>query len=100
MAANDIQIGGGHYRDKKIQPWDAMEAWFTPQEYIGFLRGNAIKYLARANDKGGLEDYKKAQHYLEKLIEVKEKPAAGSFDKMIKDWEELDVSTSLGASGE
>ena len=39
---------------------------------FGFLRGNAIKYLARCDDKGGLEDLKKARHYLDKLIECHE----------------------------
>ncbi len=68
--ANDRQVGGTHYKDKAIQPWDAMEQWMTPEEFRGFLRGNAIKYLARTNDKGGTVDLRKAQHYLEKLLEV------------------------------
>ena len=70
MGANDIQIGGDHYVQKQIQPWDAMEAWMTPEEFEGYLRGNVIKYLSRYNDKSGAEDLKKARHYLEKLIEV------------------------------
>jgi hypothetical protein len=41
-----------------------------PDEFNGFLKGNAIKYLARCNAKGGLEDVKKAHHYIAKLIEV------------------------------
>jgi hypothetical protein len=63
------QIGGFHYLSKKIQPWDAMEAWMTPEQFKGFLLGNAIKYLARHQDKDGLKDLQKAQHYLAKLIE-------------------------------
>lgn len=71
MGANEYQIGGTHYRDAGIQPWDAMEAWMTADEFRGFLRGNAIKYLARAGHKGdSLQDYRKAAHYLQKLIEV------------------------------
>ena len=66
------QIGGDHYIQKNIQPWAAMEAWMTPEQFAGFLRGNAIKYLARADDKGGIEDIKKAQHYIEKLVEFME----------------------------
>lgn len=69
MAAEDTQIGGNHYASKKVQPWHAMEAWMTRDQFAGFLRGNAIKYLARCDDKGGLEDLKKARHYLDKLIE-------------------------------
>lgn len=70
MSANERQVGGTHYTSKAIQPWDAMQAWMTKEQFAGFLRGNAIKYLARCEDKGGAEDLKKAQHYLEKLIEV------------------------------
>lgn len=65
------QVGGDHYRTKAVQPWDAMQAWMTPEQFVGFLRGNAVKYLARAGSKGdALEDYRKAQHYLARLIEV------------------------------
>lgn len=71
-SANDSQVGGDHYRDKTIQPWDAMAAWMSPEQFEGLLRGNVIKYLARYTDKGGVEDLKKARHYLEKLIEVLE----------------------------
>jgi hypothetical protein len=70
MKANEIQIGGDHYKTKRIQPWDAMEAWMTPEEFRGFLRGNAIKYLAREKDKGGVTDIKKAMHYMKKLLET------------------------------
>lgn len=72
MAAEDTQIGGTHYATKKVQPWHAMEAWMTPEQFAGFLRGNAIKYLARCADKGGVDDLKKARHYLDKLIEFHE----------------------------
>lgn len=46
-----------------------MQSWMTPEQFEGFLRGNAIKYLARYPDKNGIEDVKKARHYLDKLIE-------------------------------
>lgn len=72
MAAEDTQIGGDHYASKKVQPWHAMESWMTRDQFAGFLRGNAIKYLARCDDTGGLEDIKKARHYLDKLIEFHE----------------------------
>lgn len=64
------QVGGSHYRTMEIQPWDAMRAWMTPAEFRGFLRGNAIKYLARCQAKGAVvEDLRKARHYIDKLIE-------------------------------
>ena len=70
MSARDSQVGGTHYADKPIQPWVAMKAWMTPEQFEGFLRRNAIKYLARYPDKGGIEDLRKARHYLDALIEV------------------------------
>jgi hypothetical protein len=67
------QVGGTHYIDCKIQPWDAMESWMTREQFAGFLLGNAIKYLARCNHKTpdhALTDLRKAHHYLSKLIEI------------------------------
>ena len=67
MKANDLQVGGEHYKHKTIQPWDAITAW-----QLGFLDGNAVKYLARWRKKNGLQDLRKAQHYVSKLIEEEE----------------------------
>lgn len=63
--ANDVQHGGAHYKNKPIQPWDYIAA-----NAIGFFDGNAIKYLSRWREKGGVEDLKKAAHYIQKLIEL------------------------------
>lgn len=73
MQKNNTQVGGTHYK-KDIQPWDAMEAWMSKEAFQGFLQGNAIKYLARWKDKGGVEDLQKAQHYIQKLIESETEP--------------------------
>ena len=72
MSANEIQVGGNHYTSKKIQPWEAMESWMSPEQFEGFLRGNVLKYIARYKDKDGLKDVQKARHYLDKLIECLE----------------------------
>jgi len=70
-AAGKRQIGGSHYVDMgSVQPWDAMQCWMSTEAFAGFLRGNAIKYLARCDKKGGVEDLRKARHYLDKLIEL------------------------------
>ena len=59
-----------HYQESVIQPWDAMEHWLSHDQYMGFLRGNAIKYLARAGRKGpAKDDYQKALTYVQKLID-------------------------------
>ena len=68
--ASRKQVGGDHYMNMGVQPWKAMESWMTPEEFRGFLKGNAIKYLARSNTKGGVIDVRKAGHYIEKLSEV------------------------------
>lgn len=71
MSARQQQVGGDHYRTMEIQPWDAMQAWMSATEFRGFLRGNAIKYLARCDRKGApLDDLRKARHYIDRLIEL------------------------------
>jgi len=71
--ANAVQVGGDHYKQQDIQPWDAIHAWG-----LGYFSGNVIKYVARHQLKGGIEDLKKAQHYLTKLIELLETKALRS----------------------
>lgn len=62
------QIGGTHYVEMRLQPWDVIDSWSLPEQ-VGFYRGNALKYLMRLERKGdSLEDAKKAQHYCEKLV--------------------------------
>lgn len=65
------QVGGQHYQ-KDIQPVEAMTAWMSKEEVQGFYWGNVIKYVARWKDKNGVEDLKKAQDYLNRLIELQE----------------------------
>ncbi len=72
MESQRRQVAGTHYREMDVQPWDAMKAWMSGEAFAGFLRGNVIKYMARAGKKGDeMEDLRKAQHYLEALIEFK-----------------------------
>jgi hypothetical protein len=71
--ANDVQFGGDHYKTMALQPWDVMEAVLTRAEFIGFLKGNIIKYTQRAGKKPGADpsvDMEKAAHYRMKLREV------------------------------
>lgn len=62
------QVGGDHYENMKIQPWDAAREWSTVEEYIGYHVITAVSYLARHKLKGGLQDIKKAHHHLSELI--------------------------------
>lgn len=77
MRANDNQVAGDHYKRMAVQPWEALQAWMTPEQFQGFLLGSAIAYLARVPTqgipgKGGKVDVMKARHYLDKLIEMME----------------------------
>lgn len=67
MSANDVQIGGDHYKVRAVQPWDYIAA-----NGLDFFSGNVVKYVTRFAQKGGIIDLKKAQHYLTKLIELEE----------------------------
>lgn len=57
-----------HYRTGDIECIEAIKASMGSTEFFGYLRGNTQKYLWRYNQKGGLEDLKKAEWYLKRLI--------------------------------
>lgn len=70
MSARDEQVGGSHYKQMNVQPWDVVDSWPVEQQ-IGYYRGNAIKYLMRAGAKDDpVQELGKAMHYVQKLIEV------------------------------
>lgn len=71
--ADARQVSGNHYKDMPIQPWSVMESVLTKEEFIGFLKGNIIKYSMRAGRKEGSDDAGKAQHYQQKLKEIEGK---------------------------
>jgi hypothetical protein len=57
------QEGGTHYKGMSIQP-----AEFIHANNIPYLEANVIKYVCRHREKGGIDDLRKAQHYIELLI--------------------------------
>ena len=62
MKANNYYDAGG------IATIDIIKAKLTSEEYRGFLKGNALKYLCRANFKGAAKsDYEKAAKYMDWL---------------------------------
>ncbi len=63
----DIQVGGTHYSVMKIQPFEYIHANGIP-----YAEGAVIKYVSRWRNKNGLEDLKKAKHFLELLIAAEE----------------------------
>ena len=68
--AKDIQIGGDHYKNMGVEPWDVVDTWPIEQR-IGYYRGGALKYLMRmgSKDESPLE-IAKGKHYMQKLLEV------------------------------
>ena len=59
-----------HYTDGGIECIEAIEAQLTPEEYRGYLKGNVAKYVWREQHKGGIESLRKAQWYLDRLINL------------------------------
>lgn len=47
-----------HYREAVVEPILVMQALFSHDEFIGFLKGNILKYRLRAGHKGGEEEMK------------------------------------------
>lgn len=60
-----------HYTQGGVECWDAMRACMSADEFKGYLRGCAIKYLWRCTDKGTCaQDLQKARAYVDKLVEL------------------------------
>lgn len=62
--ALDRQVGGDHYKKMPTQPWVIIA-----EQKLDFWEGNVLKYLLRYKTKNGVDDLKKARHYLDYLIE-------------------------------
>lgn len=59
-----------HYNYGTVECIEAIEESMTPESFRGYLKGNCMKYLWRYERKGkALEDLRKAQWYLDKLID-------------------------------
>lgn len=89
MSANDKQVGGEHYKEPKgVQHWD-----FATQHNMDYFQGQITKYICRWKKKNGIQDLEKAQHFLEKYIEVEKcKKAAGDPEKMYSRWPKAEIS--------
>ena len=60
----DRQIGGDHYKDMAIQPFE-----FISKNELTFFQGNVVKYVCRYKRKNGIQDLEKIIHYCE--LEIK-----------------------------
>lgn len=61
------QVGGTHYSSLAIEPIQFIET-----NELGYHEGNVVKYVSRWRSKNGIEDLKKAQWYIERLITIEE----------------------------
>jgi len=67
MQANDKQVGGTHYKSA-IQHWDYVAA-----NDLDYFQAQITKYVTRWKKKNGITDLKKAEHFLQKYIELQQK---------------------------
>lgn len=72
MNANERQVGGDHYKQKdgSEEHWDRVA-----RLGLDYFQGQITKYVERCWKKNGLDDLRKARHFLDKYIELKEAEA-------------------------
>lgn len=91
--ANDVQVGGEHYRSAKYQHWD-----FAADNRMGYFEGQITKYVTRWRKKNGVQDLEKALHFADKLYELL---TSGSFPapgpRAIVSFTEFAQSNTLGS---
>lgn len=63
--ALDVQVGGSHYKNLAIQP-----VVFAERNGLSMAEASIVKYLTRCEKKGGAEDFRKAIHFSELLLEL------------------------------
>ena len=63
--ASSTQVGGSHYTDMAIQPFTYIHA-----NGLGFAEGCVVKYVSRWRAKNGIEDLRKARHFIDMLIDA------------------------------
>ncbi len=75
------QVGGNHYKNvpPEYQHWSLVSIYGWD-----YFQATAIKYIIRYKNKHGIEDLKKARHYLDKMIEQEERKVKGSVDHQYK----------------
>ncbi len=69
MGANERQVGGKHYKKGGEEHWDRQWRLYGRGYFVGCI----TKYVERYHEKSGVQDLQKAQHFLEKLIELEQK---------------------------
>jgi len=76
-AVSDMVNSPKHYKQFSREVIDTMQGVSTPEEFKGYLKLNAVKYISRYQGKNGVEDLSKAIWYINKLKEVVENEGRG-----------------------
>jgi hypothetical protein len=64
----DKQVGGSHYKNFHIQPYE-----FISKNNLSFFQGNVVKYVCRYLSKNKIEDLQKIIHYCElEILKLKD----------------------------
>ena len=65
-------VNPDHYKVGGIEAIDYLQAKLSKEEFAGFCRGNALKYLSRAGHKDdAAQEYRKAIWYIERLLSAR-----------------------------
>jgi len=64
-SALNIQVGGEHYKQMKIQPVEYIHA-----NNLSFLEGNVVKYITRHKTKNKAQDIRKVIHYAQLILQL------------------------------
>lgn len=71
------KINPPHYKNKSIETIDAIESQLSSEEFKGYCKGNALKYISRSGlkyENTEEEDLMKAQWYLNRVLSVLQRP--------------------------
>lgn len=67
------KINPSHYKNKPIETIECIESQLSPEEFKGYCKGNALKYISRSGlkqDNPELDDLLKAEWYLKRVLSV------------------------------
>lgn len=67
------KINPAHYKNKSIETIECIESQLSPEEFKGYCKGNALKYISRSGlkqDNPELDDLLKAEWYLKRVLSV------------------------------
>lgn len=84
----EIQVGGAHYKDMKMQPIELIA-----QLNLDFFHGNFVKYISRYKNKNGKQDLEKCLHYIQLREELIGNPLNGITFRRLS--EKVDVRESV-----